>query len=1178
MGDSAHPSVNVFPGLRPFQPDETYLFFGRDGQSDELIRRLARYRFLAVVGSSGSGKSSLVRAGLLASLRGGFMSEAGSGWQIALFRPGVNPVASLAEALCEPGAVEFGDLDAEARLNLIETTLRRSSFGLVEATRQARLNPHQNLVVVVDQFEEIFRLKNVRQAAALNEDEPTAFVKLLLEASNQTEVPIYIVITMRSDFIGDCSEFRGLPEILNRGMYLIPRMTRDQCRQAIEGPIAVGGATVSARLLQRLLNDVGDDPDQLPVLQHALMRTWENWIRRGTPSEPVDLPQYEAIGAMASALSRHADEAYEELDDTGRNMARILFQRLSEKGKDNRESRRPTKLSELGAVVDADEASVVAVIDTFRRDGRAFLAPPARERLGPDSVIEISHESLIRLWDRLRHWAEAEAESAVLYRRLTDTAVRHAAGDAALWQDPELQLALDWYAATQPNQAWAERYGGELNTALQFLELSRVQSARNERVRRAIYYSSVVAAVVFALLGVFAFRELLESRRLSTLNFARQLASQSEIIRNEETGQTQLAALLAIEAARRAPIIETSTRLFDSLHSLPLSRFSFPKPLAGTKVLGALSADGRYAAHLAGEVVTVYDIRHGKQVLELDDKFGVRALALSPEGHFLGIARDAIVNVVEISTNRNLWKHAVVSPVALALSGRAQFAAVSFESRVQVFDTQSDHELLYLPRRADEDAGTPPVGRKGSGRALPHQRIVNEAPRFGRYGYKAIAFSADGRLFAAGGEDVDNAAYELQSGVKAFELSGTRHLTAVAFGPGDDVVAAAGEEISVFDQADGSVRARFRPEEPVVSLAVGPAGRYLAASGERSVQLFDVAGGKRIENLTVDDSVKQVVLGGGGQQLLVETGGRVLAFQDIAGSQIPISDSADARPIALSPNARFLALVNNRSHGMGECRVMEVASGKETARFELPSEFLGTLAVSADGKYVAAVPNARAAVPIIDTATHLQRPDSLVNGQYSAFAFSSDGMSLAAASEDVANGKHETEIMMGQRMDPTFVRPMIPGFSISSLAFSPDGGHLAASGEKSIAVYNTSSRREVMRIHPDADVRNVALTSEAGFLVAAGSRLGIYDVATGAEVMSLPMQSSPESAMALTADGSHVLVASPRAEGIFINRYPSQVQSVVDETCERLDRNLTSEEWARYLSPEPYRKTCINLP
>jgi len=185
MADSAHSSINVFPGLRPFQPEESYLFFGRDGQSDELIQRLARYRFLAVVGSSGSGKSSLVRAGLIASLRSGFMSEAGSGWQIALFRPGVKPITRLAEALSSPDTLELDDLDPTSRLNLIETTLRRSSFGLVEAMRQARLDPHENLVVIVDQFEEISRLKNVRATAALTEDEPAAFVKLLLEASGQ---------------------------------------------------------------------------------------------------------------------------------------------------------------------------------------------------------------------------------------------------------------------------------------------------------------------------------------------------------------------------------------------------------------------------------------------------------------------------------------------------------------------------------------------------------------------------------------------------------------------------------------------------------------------------------------------------------------------------------------------------------------------------------------------------------------------------------------------------------------------------------------------------------------------------------------------------------------------------------------------------------------------------------
>jgi hypothetical protein len=181
---------------------------------------------------------------------------------------------------------------------MLETTLRRSSLGLVEATRQAQLDNDTNLLVLVDQFEEIFRLSRARRGIKAIDDQAAAFVKLLLEAIGQGEYPIYIALTMWSDFLGDCAQFRDLPEALNRSQFLIPRMTRDQQREAIEGPVAVGGATIEPRLVQRLLNDMGDDPDQLPILQHALMRTWDTWCKDGGPEIPLDLAHYEAIGTM----------------------------------------------------------------------------------------------------------------------------------------------------------------------------------------------------------------------------------------------------------------------------------------------------------------------------------------------------------------------------------------------------------------------------------------------------------------------------------------------------------------------------------------------------------------------------------------------------------------------------------------------------------------------------------------------------------------------------------------------------------------------------------------------------------------------------------------------------------------------------------------------------------------
>jgi tetratricopeptide (TPR) repeat protein len=493
--ETASDLVNPFVGLRPYEEQEAHLFFGRDGQSDELVHRLARKRFLAVVGVSGSGKSSLVRAGLFAYLRGGFMAAAGSSWRIALLRPGSAPLASLAAALHDSlrdSAPESADSLPAA---LIEATLRRSSLGLFEAVRQAHIPHDENVLVVVDQFEELFRFKRAKGSAAAEAD-AAAFVKLLVEAPAHPDVPIYVMLTMRSDFLGDCTQFRGLPEALNESQYLIPRRNRDERRQAIEGPIGVGGARISPRLVQRLLNDVGEDPDQLPVLQHALMRTWQHWEKHRRNGTPLDLDDYEATGTMESALSRQASEAYDALDRHHQRVVEKMFKRLTERGPDNREIRRPTQFGELRAVAAAGPAEVTRMIDLFRNPDRSFLTPPYGTPLTDDSFVDISHESLIRKWGELRRWVNEESESRTMYARLADAAKRHQAGEAGLWRNPDLKLARDWFKREQPNAAWAQRYGGGFALAKDFLRRS---TWRSFGIRGAI------AAVALALVCLTAY-------------------------------------------------------------------------------------------------------------------------------------------------------------------------------------------------------------------------------------------------------------------------------------------------------------------------------------------------------------------------------------------------------------------------------------------------------------------------------------------------------------------------------------------------------------------------------------------------------------------------------------------------------------------------------------------------
>lgn len=478
------PNFNPFPGLRPFDMDEEYLFFGRENQRKELVALLREQRFIAVLGTSGSGKSSLVRAGLLPALCGGVMTRAGSNWHIAVMRPGGRPVSNLAAALHETGLLDNPGCEDLTELD-IEATLIRSGLGLIESARQLGLKENENLLIVVDQFEELFRF-NSSQSDRGSRDEAAAFVKILVEAACQQDLSIYIVLTMRSDFFGDCSQFEELAEAVNKGEYLVPRLNRENKKTAIVGPVRVGGGEIAPRLVQRLLNDLGDDPDQLPIMQHALLRTWDCWLADHAEGEALDLRHYEATGGMDQALSKHADEALAEAEtEQKKALTRRLLQALTEKGPDNRGIRRPTSIDELCAITAAEKSDVTRIIDHFRKPGRTFLMPPVEIELGEDTVIDISHESLMRVWENLGRWVDDEAQSARIYRRLAETAQLHADDKAGLYHDPDLQIALSWQETENPTEPWGKRYYDDYAQAIRFLEQSHEIKLEKERENEA---------------------------------------------------------------------------------------------------------------------------------------------------------------------------------------------------------------------------------------------------------------------------------------------------------------------------------------------------------------------------------------------------------------------------------------------------------------------------------------------------------------------------------------------------------------------------------------------------------------------------------------------------------------------------------------------------------------------
>ena len=454
-----------YPGLRPFERHESRIFFGREKQVDELLARLKDHHFLAVLGASGSGKSSLVKAGLLPALAKGYMGEVGADWSIAELRPGDQPFSRLAEALLQderfqlawkPYTTNLGDNTGKKAQDIafLTAALRRGARSLHEVLEPATLPKGTRLLIVVDQFEEIFRYRT--QA----EDQAAAFVALLLESCKHED--IYIVITMRSDFLGKAAEFQGLPEAINDGLYLTPRLTREQLTDAIEKPARLFRGKVEDELTNHLCNESGNNPDQLPLLQHALMRLWEQ-----DADKTLTLGEYHQLKGLQGALNDHAEKAWESLAEQDQKpeqlseqqrIAETLFRALTERSREGQDIRRPVKVQEILDLTEASQETLTRVVDVFRQPGRNFLMTSPAGELKRDTTLDISHESLIRQWQRLKTWVAAEAEKAGMLKRLHEAAERYRNKQGELWRGTDLALALKWRDEQQPTEAWAGRY------------------------------------------------------------------------------------------------------------------------------------------------------------------------------------------------------------------------------------------------------------------------------------------------------------------------------------------------------------------------------------------------------------------------------------------------------------------------------------------------------------------------------------------------------------------------------------------------------------------------------------------------------------------------------------------------------------------------------------------------
>jgi WD40 repeat protein len=463
-------SINPFPGLRPFAPEESENFHGRSSECGEVIAKLFKNRYVSVIGTAGTGKSSLINAGIIPDINKMNIKESGK-WNIISFRPGANPFSNLAAAVSNC----FSNSGHEKTdINLILNEINEKDNDLTTLISQYS-NPKDNVLVVIDQLEDVFRFTSPSEKGIADQ-----FIKFVVNSILHPDTDIFFLLSMRSEYLGECSHHWELARLINNSNYLIQEPGFEGWKEIVEGSLKVTGKAFSTELYNEIIDGIRSADYRLAVFQHVMMRTWE--IMSKDTIRPVDIHDYNSAGTIRNSLSLHAAEIYEGLDPHQKAICSVMFKAITRKGSDNKGLRHPSGFQTIKSIAGCNDNELKDIIDKF--SAACFISLGEDPVNTIESTVDLQTEYLIIAWNRLKEWIDEESASMQMYLRLSEASALYQQGKAGLFKSPDLQSAIKWRNQNKPILPWAVQYNPAFERAMVYLRTSEVAYAEEEENRK----------------------------------------------------------------------------------------------------------------------------------------------------------------------------------------------------------------------------------------------------------------------------------------------------------------------------------------------------------------------------------------------------------------------------------------------------------------------------------------------------------------------------------------------------------------------------------------------------------------------------------------------------------------------------------------------------------------------